>query len=368
MCTSQRRRRQTVTQPDPAEVAPIRAGEELDWPGAAEFLRERLPGLDGDLSVLQFPHGSANLTYLLRFGDVPLVLRRPPFGRIAPGAHDMTREYRVLSRLWEAFAPAPRALLLCEDESVVGAKFFVMEFRPGVVIWNSIPPSMRRHTDASRRVGFAVAAALAELHQVDYEAIGLGRLGRPDGFVARQLAGWRNRWEMVASAEADPIMREVAIGLEQAMPAPQRAAILHNDLKLDNCQFDPADPDQVHSVFDWDMATLGDPLVDVGTLLNYWPDPSDRPGDRGRYPGGQEGLGLPTRAEILAAYSAATGLDVGGVRWYQAFGAWKTAVVLQQLYDRYQRGESSDQRMARHRERVTELALRAERLLLTAAP
>jgi aminoglycoside phosphotransferase (APT) family kinase protein len=123
----------------------------------------------------------------------------------------------------------------------------------------------------------------------------------------------------------------------------------------------------VHSVFDWDMATLGDPLVDVGTLLNYWPDPSDRPGDRGRYPGGQEELGLPTRAEILAAYSSASGLDVSGVRWYQAFGAWKTAVVLQQLYDRYQRGESTDQRMAGHRERVTELALRAERLLLTTA-
>ncbi|HMG65739.1 MAG TPA: phosphotransferase, partial [Streptosporangiaceae bacterium] len=171
--------------------------------------------------------------------------------------------------------------------------------------------------------------------------------------------------DMVASAEADAIMREVANGLEQTVPAPQRAAILHNDLKLDNCQFDPADPDQVHSVFDWDMATLGDPLVDVGTLLNYWPDPSDRPGDRGRYPGGQEGLGLPARAEILTAYSTAAGLDVGGVRWYQAFAAWKTAVVIQQLYDRYQRGETSDQRMARNRERVTELALRAERLLLT---
>lgn len=349
--------------PDPREVAPVRAGEQLDWLCAAAFLRRQLPGLDGELSVLQFPNGSANLTYLLRFGDVPLVLRRPPFGRIAPGARDMVREHRVLSRLWQAFPPAPRALLLCADESVVGAKFFVMEFRPGVVIWDSIPASMRHHSDAARRVGFAVVRALAELHQVDYERIGLGDLGRPDGFVARQLSGWRSRWEAVASKAADPVMLEVADVLERTMPSPQRAAILHNDLKLDNCQFDPADPDRVHSVFDWDMATLGDPLVDVGTLLNYWPDASDKTGERDRRPGGQELLGLPSPAEILAAYDAVTGLDLSGIRWYQAFAAWKTAVVMQQLYDRYLRGETSDERMASRRDRVAELAARARRLL-----
>jgi aminoglycoside phosphotransferase (APT) family kinase protein len=352
-----------MTVPDPAEVAPVRPGEELDWPGAAAFLRERLPGLDGELSVLQFPNGSANLTYLLRFGDLPLVLRRPPFGRIAPGAHDMAREYRVLSRLWEAFPPAPRALLLCDDETIIGARFFVMEFRPGVVIWNSIPPSMRHHPDVGLRVGFAVVRALAALHQVDYAQVGLGELGRPDGFVGRQLTGWRSRWEAVASGAADAIMTEVADALARTMPSPQRAAILHNDLKLDNCQFDPADPDQVHSVFDWDMATLGDPLADFGTLLNYWPDPSDSPADRGIYPDGQDHLGLPSQAEILAVYGAVTGLDLTGIRWYQAFASWKTAIVLQQLHDRYLRGETSDERMATRGERVAEFAARARRLL-----
>jgi aminoglycoside phosphotransferase (APT) family kinase protein len=349
--------------PDPAEVAPVRPGEELDWPRAASFVREHLPGLDGELSVLQFPNGSANLTYLLRFGEVPLVLRRPPFGRIAPGAHDMVREYRVLSRLWEAFAPAPRALLLCEDESVIGARFFVMEFRPGVVIWDSIPPSMRCHADVGRRAGFAVVQALAQLHQVDYARIGLGDLGRPDGFVARQLSGWRSRWDAVASPAANAVMLEVAATLERTMPSPQRAAILHNDLKLDNCQFDPADPDHVHSVFDWDMATLGDPLVDLGTLLNYWPDPADTPSDRGRYRGGLEALGMPSRAEVQALYSEATGLDLSGIGWYHAFATWKTAVVMQQLYDRYRRGETSDERMASRGDQVPELAARARRLL-----
>ena len=158
-------------------------------------------------------------------------------------------------------------------------------------------------------------------------------------------------------------MLEVADLLERTLPAPQRSAVLHNDLKLDNCQFDRAEPDSVHSVFDWDMATLGDPLVDLGTLLNYWPDHSDRPGDRGVYPEGQETLGLPSQAEILAVYADVTGLDLTSVRWYQAFACWKTAIVMQQLHDRYLRGETGDERMASRGDRVAELASRARRLL-----
>jgi aminoglycoside phosphotransferase (APT) family kinase protein len=360
-----------VTAPEVADVAPVRPGEDQDWPKVAAYLRARLPGLDGELEVLQFPNGSANLTYLLRFGGQPLVLRRPPFGRLAPGAHDMAREYRVLSRLWHAFPPAPKASLLCEDHSITGATFFVMEFRSGVVIWDAIPEPMRHHAEVPRRAGLAVVQALADLHQVDYASIGLADLGRPDGFVARQVRGWRSRWEAVAHGargDAQPVMLEVAHTLERTMPRPQRSAILHNDLKLDNCQFDPADPDQVHSVFDWDMATLGDPLVDVGILLNYWPDPSDTPGDRGMYPDGQDGLGLPGHAEILAAYASATGLDLTAIGWYQAFACWKTAIVLQQLHDRYLRGETADERMASRGDRVAELAARAHRLLLGSLP
>ncbi len=363
-----------MTKLEVADAAKVRPGEDLDWPKVSAYLKAALPSvdgkpLDGELEVLQFPNGSANLTYLLRFGDRPLVLRRPPFGRIAPGAHDMAREYRVLSRLWQAFPPAPRALLLCEDHGVVGATFFVMEFRSGMVIWDEIPEPMRRHPDVARRVGLAVVGALAGLHQADYASCGLDGLGRPDGFVARQVRGWRSRWEAVAhgaAPAAQPLMREVADTLERTLPAPQRAAILHNDLKLDNCQFDPAVPDRVHSVFDWDMATLGDPLVYLGILLNYWPDPADTPEDRGMYPDGQERLGLPGHQEILAAYACATGLDLAGIGWYQAFACWKTAIVLQQLHDRYLRGETTDERMATRGDRVADLAARARRLLGTA--
>ena len=347
----------------PAEVAAVRPGEDLDWPTVEAYLREHVPELEGDFEVRQFPNGAANLTYFLQFGDRPLVLRRPPFGRLAPGAHDMAREHRVLSRLWRAYPAAPRALLFCEDEAVAGSKFFVMEYRPGVVIWDVIPPSMAHHADVGRRVGMAVIHTLADLHGVDPDSCDLSTLGKPDGFVARQVSGWRQRWELVAPDAGLAAMNEAAEQLEKSQPRSQRATILHNDLKLDNCQFDPEVPDQVHSVFDWDMATLGDPLVDFGTILNYWPDPSDGAGDKGVYHDGMATMGLPTHAEIIAEYAHVTGLDLSGAGWYQAFACWKTAVVLQQLYTRYVRGESTDPRMATRGERVGELAERTLRLL-----
>jgi aminoglycoside phosphotransferase (APT) family kinase protein len=356
-----------VKAPDLAtDIAPVRPGEELDWPRLEDFLRCRLPYLDGDFEVMQFPNGSANLTYLLRFGDQPLVLRRPPFGRLAPGAHDMAREHKVLSRLWRGFPPAPRAWLFCDDASVIGSNFFVMEFRPGCVIWNAIPESMRQHHDVARRVGFAVVRGLADLHQVDFAAIGLSDLGRPVGFVERQVEGWQRRWELVAPDGGKGVMAAVFEELRRRPPAPQRASVLHNDIKLDNCQFDPPDPDHLHSVFDWDMATIGDPLVDLGTLLNYWPDPTDTDEDRGVYPDGQGQMGLPSHSEMIEAYAGTTGLDCSEVGWYQAFACWKTAIVMQQLYDRYRRGETTDERMATRGLRVAQLGERAWRLIRAA--
>jgi aminoglycoside phosphotransferase (APT) family kinase protein len=325
-----------------------------------------LPGVDGPLDVLQFPNGAANLTYLLRVGVHELVLRRPPFGRLAPGAHDMKREYRVLSRLWRHFDRAPRAYLFCDDPAVLGADFFVMERRRGEVVRAVLPASMRTHRDAARRVAFALVSAMAELHALDPGACGLADLGKPDGFVERQLAGWARRWELAKPAGAPPLMEELHQRLAARRPAMSRASIVHNDLKLDNCQFDPADPDRVASIFDWDMTTLGDPLVDLGTLLNYWPDPGDPEwGHRTSHPGLAR-LGLPSRAEIVARYAAETGADVTAARWWEAFALWKTVVVVQQLHVRWARGESADPRMARIADRVPLLA-RAARAVLDAA-
>jgi len=347
----------------PPEVAPVRQGEELDWHALDAYLRTEIPELSGAFEVVQFPNGSANLTYLVRVGDRSLVVRRPPFGTIAPGAHDMKREFRTLSRLWRAFPPAPRAYAFCDDHAVVGSDFVVLEYRSGVVIWGTIPPSMEHHRGVGRRVGLAVVDGLAQLHQVDPVAVGLADLGRPDGFVERQVGGWAKQWSLAASPADHPLMDIVAARLQRSIPTTTRTSVLHNDFKLDNCQFDPADPDQITAVFDWDMATLGDPLIDLGTLLNYWPDPSDTDDNRPIYNPGMETLGMPTRADVVERYATTAAVDVDVVAWYEAFACWKTAVVLQQLYIRFVRGESTDPRMAARGEKVAGQAQRAMTIL-----
>ena len=346
------------------ELAPVRPGEELDWPRLESHLREQLPELTGEFTVLQFPNGSANLTYLVRFGDTRLVVRRPPFGQLAPGAHDMRREFTAVHALSQHFDRAPRASLFCDDHSVIGSDFLVVEYRSGVVVWDHIPPAMAHHADAGRRVGFAVVDALADLHRLVPDEIGLGDLGRPNGFVERQVSGWRKRWDLVDTGRV-PQMAVVGERLQAGLPAAgsRPAAVLHNDYKIDNCQFDAADPDRVTSIFDWDMATLGEPLVDLGILLNYWPDPADKDGDRPLHVPGLEHLGLPSRAEVVARYAARTGFDTSDVPWYEAFATWKTCVVLEQLYQRFVRGESTDPRMGERGAPVAPLADRAARML-----
>lgn len=348
------------------ETEAVRAGEDLDWTAIERFLRAELPAEltgTGAFHVSQFPNGAANLTYLIVFGDHELVLRRPPFGTIAPGAHDMRREYKVLSRLWQTFDKAPRAYVLCDDHAVAGADFFVMERRQGEVIRGIIPPSMRHHDRVGHRMGLALVDAMAEFHLLDPEAAGLGDLGRPDGFMARQVAGWKKRWDLVADPAYDQAMTALHAALEATLPDPQRVSFVHNDIKLDNCMFDPADPDHIIAFFDWDMTTLGDPLADLGTLLNYWPDPADGESGRASHDG-MSSMGLPTRAEITGRYGDRTGLDVSQASWYDAFAQWKTGVVVQQLHHRWKTGNSSNERHETVAERLPLLIDSAQELLI----
>jgi len=331
------------------ETAPVRSGEDLKWDSIEEFLRSELQDdleTSGPFMVRQFPNGAANLTYLISFGGTEMVLRRPPFGKLAPGAHDMAREYKVLSQLWTIFPKAPRAYLFVEDTSIAGAEMFVMERRKGEVIRGIIPSSMRHHVDLGQRLGFALTNAISEFHLLDPADVDLEDLGKPDGFVERQVRGWKKRWDLVSDERYDQAMSDIHQKLSDSLPSPQRVSFVHNDLKLDNCMFRPENPDEVEAIFDWDMTTLGDPLVDLGTLLNYWPDPDDDPlAPRG----GHEGLGsvgLPRRSEIIDHYAQVSGLDLSEIAWYEAFAQWKTATVLQQLHYRWKVGDSTDERMA----------------------
>lgn len=337
------------TQPLP-ELAPVRPGEELDWESLDSYLRSVFPDLCGPMSVQQFPRGSANLTYLVTVGETSLVVRRPPLGQLGSRAHDMGREHRVLSRLHRSYRRAPRSFHHCDDDRVIGAEFFVSEYRRGVVIWDQVPESMGEPAQAEHRVGLAVVDALADLHAVDPADCGLEDLGRPDGYLERQLTGWQRRWTAVAEYAAPDVAARVeslSAELHRTVPRTRRVGIVHNDFKLDNCQFQPDDPDVVTSVFDWDMATLGDTLVDLGTLLNYWPDRSLGPDSERGYiaASATRGLRLPTRQEVCRRYAERHGVDLEGIEWYEAFGCWKTVVILQQLFARHARGETSDPRM-----------------------
>lgn len=326
------------------DTAPIRPEEHFDEGRVAAYLRTHLPDLVGDapLAFEQFPGGRANLTYVARAGEVELVLRRPPLGPVAPGSHDMAREHAVLSALYRAYPKAPRAFLLCEDPEVMGAPFFVMERRRGTVVREAWPERLSPDDGFRRLLAGNVVDALAELHGVDYRAVGLGGLGKPEGFADRQVAGWVDRWNRAKDGEV-AAMEELGAWFPGAVPAPQAAVLLHNDFKLDNLMI--ADGGEVVAVLDWDMATLGDPLIDLGSTLAYWAEPGDAL--YALFAAGRAALSqVMPRAEVVERYAAATGFDTGGLAFYHAFGVYRVAVIIQQIYIRYRRGQTSDDRFA----------------------
>ena len=341
------------------DTAPIRPDERFDEGRVAAYLRKELPDIVGDAPITfeQFPGGKANLTYLARAGSTELVLRRPPLGPVAPGAHDMSREYRVLSVLHQAYPRAPRAHLLCEDPDVMGKPFFVMERRTGHVVRGEWPEGIGADDRFRRTVGENLVDALAELHLVDHEALGLSDLGRPDGFVGRQVAGWADRWNRAKDHEV-PAMDEAARRLAAAVPEPQAATLLHNDFKLDNTMID--ERGAIVAVFDWDMSTTGDPLVDVGTTLAYWSG-----GGVASFAAADavvlgDVIGPP---DIVERYADATGFDLSGIDWYRALGLFRIAVIVQQIYIRWVRGQTRDDRFSRLGEIVPPMAAAAVDLL-----
>ena len=322
----------------------VRPDEDFDHDALASYLEDRLPGADAPMAVRQFGGGAANLTYLLDFGGAEYVLRRPPLGPVAASAHDMQREYRVLSKLYKHFPPAPKAFLYCDDEDIIGAPFQVMERRRGRVIRTRMPEDWNDLDDAPQRMSRALVDALADFHAVDYEAIGLGDLGKPDGFIERQIDGWHRRWQAAKTADLEP-MDGVYHWLKAHVPDDSDAALVHNDYKLDNLMLSADDPGDAVAVFDWDMCTLGDPLSDLGALLTYWAQPDD-PEPLRQMAMMPVDARFPTRDELVARYAAQSGRDVSNIHFYHALGLYRLTVIIAQIYIRYKRGQTEDARFA----------------------
>jgi aminoglycoside phosphotransferase (APT) family kinase protein len=348
----------------------VRPGEQLDWPRLVAWLRQRLPACDipglaesniaREPQVAQFPGGHSNLTYLLRFGDTDVVIRRPPFGPVAPTAHDMAREYRWLSAMNRVFPLAPRPYLLCEDTSVIGSVFYAMERRRGLVVRAEEPPEIAEPA-ARRRVSDAMITTLAALHAIPIDADGLGTLGKPPGFVERQVRGWSERWQR-SQTTALPEMDALADWLRERLPPDaDPPGIVHGDFKLDNVMFDASDLGRVVAVLDWEMSALGDPLVDLGILLAYWV-PTAPPLERDALTTVTHRPGYFTRAEILERYAAQSTRDLSNIRFYEIFAVFKIAVVVQQIYFRYVQGQTKDERFATFNARVEFLARQAAAL------
>jgi aminoglycoside phosphotransferase (APT) family kinase protein len=327
----------------PSDVIAVREGEEFDPGPLAEYLKGRLEGAGRPIRVLQFPGGHANLTYLLKLGEYEYVLRRPPIGPVAKTSHDMGREYRVLSVLYKLFPYAPRAFLYCEDEAVIGAPFFVMERKRGTVVRNEVPEEFSGGKDpkVNRVLSEALVDTLVQLHGVDYASIGLEGLGKPEGFMKRQIGGWAGRYDRAMTKEI-ACVKDLREWLADKLPPPQDYVLLHNDWRLDNMMFDRDDPGKVVAVFDWDMCTLGDPLADLGCLLSLWFEEGEGLGKMSAMP--SDVPGFMTRKEAIERYGDKSGRDVSKMDFYYVFGLFKIAVVVQQIYYRYAKGQTKDER------------------------
>lgn len=325
-------------------AADVRPGEELDLSRLTAFLLSHFPESSGPLTVQQFPSGHSNLTYFVSLGGRELVLRRPPFGSKVKSAHDMGREYRVLSRLHSVY-PAPRALLYCDNPEILGAPFYLMERIHGIILRRKMPSGLNISTEKARQLDESFIDTLASLHSLDYAAIGLGDLGKPEGYLERQVKGWIERYHGSKTHDL-PEVEHLSSWLKEHLPRQGGATLIHNDYKFDNMVLDGDDITRVKGVLDWEMCTLGDPLSDLGTAIAYWVEQDDPPELQSVHWGPTTLPGSMTRAQLAQRYEEKTGRDVANIIYYYVFALFKTAVITQQIYYRYHHGLTQDARFA----------------------
>jgi aminoglycoside phosphotransferase (APT) family kinase protein len=345
------------------EADEVREEERFEAERIRPVLLQAFPGAEGPISARQFRKGHSNLTYLVRIGDREAVLRRAPFGARVKSAHDMAREWALLSALQGLYPRAPRPLAFCDDESVLGARFYLMERVRGVILRGdgsgsglALTPELLRATST------ALVDNLVDLHAVPVEGTALAGMGRPAGYVGRQVKGWTERY-LAARTDLVPEIEAAAAWAASNMPPEGGGALVHNDYKYDNVVLDPADPSRVVAVLDWEMATVGDPLMDLGTTLGYWTDPDDPPELLAHRFGPTHLPGSLSRREVVERYAGRSGRAVENVLFHYVFALFKLAVIVQQIYRRYRDGHTSDPRFASLIHVVRVLGTQASRAL-----
>ena len=325
--------------------APVRSGEELDLAKLEPYLRRHFPNEEGSLQVSQFPSGHSNLTYSLHLGERELVLRRPPFGSKVKTAHDMSREFRVLSKLHSVYAPAPEVLFYCDDNSVIGAPFYVMKPIHGIIFRTKVPRGLHFPPETACRLSESFIENLVRLHSVDYASVGLSDLGKPEGYLERQVRGWTERY--YGSKTHDyPEVEKISAWMQEHIPSTHSVSLIHNDYKYDNVVLDSNDITRIVGVLDWEMCTIGDALTDLGTTLAYWIDSKDSEELQQNCWGPTNYPGSFTREQVVHCYAQKTGCDASQIAFYLAFARFKLAVIVQQIYYRYHQGLTKDPRFA----------------------
>jgi len=326
------------------EASGIRTGEELPLEKIEPYIRENIRGADGPVSIRQFPGGHSNLTYLILAGDKEMVLRCPPHGTKAKTAHDMGREYKILTALQEVFPYCPKPLAYCGDETLLGSPFYIMERIRGIIIRRDLPEQLKLTPADITRLFENTLKVQYELHAIDYKAVGLEDFGRPEGYVQRQVEGWSRRYRAARTPDV-PDGEETMAWLRDHMPGDtQNPSILHNDFKFDNVNLDPDNPFTVIGVLDWEMATVGDPLMDLGASLGYWVQPGDPEELKAMRTGPTLAPGALTREEMVRRYAALSGRKMEKFSFYHCFGVFRLATIAQQIYYRYFHGQTVDKR------------------------
>lgn len=341
------------------QAGQVRAGEQLDAEQVAAFVKQHLPDVEGPCTITQFPGGASNLTYLLSFSNRALILRRPPFGTKAKSAHDMGREFRVMSKLKPVYPYVPNMIAYSNDEQLLGCEFYIMEQLVGIIPRAELPAGLNLSRDQVRQLCLNMLDRLIELHSIDPQAAGLTDLGKGDGYVKRQIDGWSKRYRN-ARTDNVPDYETVMQWLADNLPEQRSVCIIHNDYRFDNIVLDPNQPTEVIGVLDWEMATLGDPLMELGNTLSYWVEAGDDEILQATRRQPTHLDGMLTRDEVVAYYCDKMGFANVDFRFYRVYGYFRLAAILQQIYYRYYHGQTQDKRFADFHILITHL----ERLCL----